>query len=279
MFQASDEQGLSYSTIPTIPGLEELATPSRLYLVDVVDSGVFEEAMGRLMVEARVGLNCLGEAVGREGVLSLLVLATARDVFVFDLQLLGTEGFQYGLWAVLRRPELVKVGATLATTTATATLTQVVHDVRQMSDLLFHQFNLTLANVFDTMAAHLVVANWEAAVPGAAAAAPRLADSARRFLRLGGRAELGLRRDSDPVWRSRALAPQLLVAAATSALLLLPLARELELRLGDPVARASAALLQEVRGIEDDEEARQANLAPHINPDSMVVSLPAWRRR
>ena len=110
MFQASDEQGLSYSTIPTIPGLEELATPSRLYLVDVVDSGVFEEAMGRLMVEARVGLNCLGEAVGREGVLSLLVLATARDVFVFDLQLLGTEGFQYGLWAVLRRPQLVKVG-------------------------------------------------------------------------------------------------------------------------------------------------------------------------
>jgi len=263
MVQGTDEQGLSYSTLPTIPGLEELATPSRLYLVDVVDSEVFEEATSRLMVEARVGLSCLGEAVGREGVLSLLVLATARDVFVFDLQLLGTEGFQYGLWAVLRRPELVKV----------------VHDVRQMSDLLFHQFNLTLANVFDTMAGHLVVANWEATVPGAAAAAPRLVDSARRFLRLGGRPELGLRQDSDPVWRSRALAPELLVAAANSARLLLPLARELEPRLGDPVARASAALLQEVRGMEDDEEARQATLAPHINPDSMVVSLPAWRRR
>ena len=113
MVQGTDKQGLSYSTLPTIPGLEELATPSRLYLVDVVDSEVFEEATSRLMVEARVGLSCLGEAVGREGVLSLLVLATARDVFVFDLQLLGTEGFQYGLWAVLRRPELVKVGATL----------------------------------------------------------------------------------------------------------------------------------------------------------------------
>ena len=81
------------------------------------------------------------------------------------------------------------------------------------------------------------------------------------------------------MWRSRALAPELLVAAANSAWLLLPLARELEPRLGDPVARASAALLQEIRSMEDDEEARQATLAPHINPDSMVVSLPAWRRR
>ena len=36
----------------------------------------------------------------------------------------------------------------------------MVHDFRASSDLLYHQFGLKLVNVFDTMAAHIVVTNW-----------------------------------------------------------------------------------------------------------------------
>ena len=42
--------------------------------------------------------------------LSLLVLAREEEVFVFDILLLGMDGFQYGLYAVLHRSDLVKVG-------------------------------------------------------------------------------------------------------------------------------------------------------------------------
>ena len=61
---------------------------------------------------------------------------------------------------------------------------QVVHDVRQLSDILHHQFQVTLVNVFDTMAAHLVVANWEADTPRQnLEVAPALVDTVRRFLK------------------------------------------------------------------------------------------------
>ena len=60
----------------------------------------------------------------------------------------------------------------------------MVHDVRQLSDILHHQFQVTLVNVFDTMAAHLVVANWEADTPRQnLEVAPAFVDTVRRFLR------------------------------------------------------------------------------------------------
>ena len=60
----------------------------------------------------------------------------------------------------------------------------MVHDVRQLSDILHHQFHLTLVNVFDTMAAHLMVANWEADNPRQnMEVAPTLEDTLRRFLK------------------------------------------------------------------------------------------------
>ena len=110
-------------------------------------------------------------------------------------------------------------------------LHRVVHDVRHLSDILHHQFQVTLVNVFDTMAAHLVVANWEADMPRRKIeVAPTLEDTLRRFQK---RVDLdpGVLDDgSSPYkvnkrWRLRSLPKQLLLEAATSALLLLPLAK------------------------------------------------------
>ena len=57
----------------------------------------------------KIGLVGKGEALGREGILSLLVFSTQEEVFVFDILLLAVDGFKYGLFAVLQRPDLIKV--------------------------------------------------------------------------------------------------------------------------------------------------------------------------
>ena len=107
--QCVDADGLPYTSLT--PSLfNDGKTTLRVYLVDMVDSKLFEESISRLMTATKVGLAGKGEALGREGVLSLLVLAREEEVFVFDILLLGMDGFQYGLYAVLHRPDLVKVG-------------------------------------------------------------------------------------------------------------------------------------------------------------------------
>jgi len=270
MAECVDADGLPYTSLrSSSSNSPDRKTTHRVYLVDMVDSKLFEESISRLMKASRVGLVGKGEALGREGVLSMLVLAAEEEVFVFDVLLLGMDGFQYGLYAVLHRPDLVKV----------------VHDVRQLSDILHHQFQVTLVNVFDTMAAHLVVANWEADNPRQnLEVAPTLEDTLRRFLKMSD-LEFGIpeatgssQAAASSRWRLRALPHQLLLEAAVSAFLLLPLANVLEQKLLEPVNRTSEALLDQIRSLTDDSEAEQAALTPQFNPDSMILALPLWRR-
>ena len=130
----------------------------------------------------------------------------------------------------------------------------MVHDVRHLSDILHHQFQVTLGNVLDTMVAHLVVANWEADTPRQdMEVAPALEDTSRRFLKVcdsdfGHFATGSSQPATSSRWQLRSLPKQLLLDAATSAFLLLPLANVLEQKLLDPVNRASEALLDEVFG-------------------------------
>ena len=56
----------------------------------------------------------------------------------------GNSRFRWDLASVLGNEECVKV----------------VHDFRASADLLYHQYGLELINVFDTMAAHIMVTNW-----------------------------------------------------------------------------------------------------------------------
>ena len=108
--QCVDADGLPYTSLTLSFNSPDSKTTLRVYLVDMVDSKLFEESISRLMKAAKVGLVGKGEAPGREGVLSLLVLAAEEEVFVFDILLLGVDGFKYGLYAVLHRPDLVKAG-------------------------------------------------------------------------------------------------------------------------------------------------------------------------
>ena len=110
--QCVDSDGLPYTPLPlsSVNSPDMVKMTHRVYLVDMVDSKLFEESISRLMKAAKVGLVGKGEALGREGVLGLLVFATEEyEVFVFDILTLGMGGFQYGLYAVLHCPDLVKV--------------------------------------------------------------------------------------------------------------------------------------------------------------------------
>jgi len=253
-----DSHGFSYRSLP--PVMKNIPV-HRLYLVDPVSSSLFHESISRLMCVTTVGLTCEGESLGRHSILSLLVLTTHEDVFMYDMLCLGhRDGFQSGLWSVLCRTDLVKV----------------VHDVRQMSHVLFHQFNIVLENVFDTMAAHIVVTDWSVEPQSRLTTAPNFKYLVRYYLDCVNMDILGtLSKVSS--WQTRPLSPSQLVTAASISVCLLPLAKVLEHRLTLPMEVACQGLLDDVRKM-DNEEAAAAVLEPHLTPDCMLDTLPVWRR-
>ena len=117
---------------PSIP--PSFITPSHLYFVEK-EGDFFEEAVVRLSSCNRLGISMEGQVLGRNGKTSLLVISSLEEVFIFDLLAMGVNAFKWGLYLVLRNKEVVKV----------------VHDCRQVSDTLYHQYGVQLENVFDTL--------------------------------------------------------------------------------------------------------------------------------
>ena len=79
--------------------------------------------------------------IGRAAELSLLLFSTKTDVFLFDMVKLGSDSLNN---SPLR--DLLEDGGVM----------KVVHDSWAVSDLLKHQYDIVLSNVYDTLAAHLV---------------------------------------------------------------------------------------------------------------------------
>ena len=82
-----------------------------------------------------ISLGMAGLRLGRSGTMVWLSVATSNIIFHFDVAKIGaSEVMEGGLGTVLQDGNVVKV----------------VHDCRSMEDLLHHQLNLNLTNVFDT---------------------------------------------------------------------------------------------------------------------------------
>ena len=101
---------------------------------------VYEEAVARVRAAGQVGVSGEGGLLGRACPLAFLLLATREDVFMFDVERMGEEGWQYGLRTVLQDSKLVKI----------------LHDCRQLSDCLWHQHNVRLAGVYGITAENMV---------------------------------------------------------------------------------------------------------------------------
>ncbi|XP_063415496.1 uncharacterized protein LOC134697261 isoform X2 [Mytilus trossulus] len=101
----------------------------------------FHDAISHLKEQSEVGVSFSGVCIGRDGKLSLVQIATTIDVFVFDVLALGPNCWDLGLKSIFEDPRLSKV----------------MHDCRFPSDMLHHQFDVKLVNIFDTQVAEVFV--------------------------------------------------------------------------------------------------------------------------
>lgn len=114
--------------------------PKEFHVVDEMDEA-FHEAINSLKKASQLGLGYDGLKIGRDGCLSVLVVATEEKVFLFDILMLKNDAFDQGLKDILESKEVEKI----------------VHDCRQICDCLQHLFQVTLDNIFDTEVADILV--------------------------------------------------------------------------------------------------------------------------
>jgi len=91
------------------------------------------EAFADIGNQSAIALDCEGVELGRKGVLCLLQIATADQVYLFDVLALKSSLFSQGLKDILERPVPNKL----------------IYDCRRDSDILYHQFGIRLKGVLD----------------------------------------------------------------------------------------------------------------------------------
>jgi len=241
-----------------------ILTPSRLYIVDRLGS-LFEKAIARLQAAERFGLSSEGGLLGRASPLAFLLFATKEDVFMFDVEELGEEGWDAGLRRVLEEPNLLKI----------------IHDCRQLSDCLWHQHNVRLTGVYDTMAGDMVYISTNLLF----GLLPRYTRSQAHLVRdyLGVQDEeiafpryrrAGLAEEQE-AWRQRPLADHLLLLAARGVLYLPALYAFIRAANLQPFHQAVALLNSQVRDA-DDPDAARLSVESHQVPRAVSSVLPDW---
>uniref|UniRef100_A0A023GBL7 Putative deddy 3'-5' exonuclease domain of egalitarian n=1 Tax=Amblyomma triste TaxID=251400 RepID=A0A023GBL7_AMBTT len=109
-------------------------------VVDKVNDQL-SDAIAALKQEQSISIGYEGTKVGRHGFLSVLVAATSSKVHIFDVFALKEELFSHGLKEILESKDIQKV----------------IHGCRHLSDSLYHQYQVSLDNVFDTMVADIIL--------------------------------------------------------------------------------------------------------------------------
>ncbi|XP_067661474.1 uncharacterized protein [Haliotis asinina] len=119
-------------------------TNGDFHIIDKLDE-VFREAIEYIQVQKVIGVGLEGVCIGRDGTLCWLQVSTKEEIFLFDVLSLRHECFQHGLQKIME----------------SGTILKVMHDCRQPSDLLYHQFGVELVNVFDTQVAAVIIYRME----------------------------------------------------------------------------------------------------------------------
>jgi len=114
----------------------DIRLPKIVYMICELGEG-FDKALEEITAAPVIGLKLEGVKINRRGELSSLGITTSSAVFIFDIDQLQEAVFQYGLRWVLESKTILKI----------------VHDVRRTSDMLFHDYQVKLSNVFDTAVA------------------------------------------------------------------------------------------------------------------------------
>ncbi|XP_034273709.1 piRNA biogenesis protein EXD1 isoform X1 [Pantherophis guttatus] len=176
----------------------------------------FQKTFGSAMMHIKNQSVCSIAAEGvnlcRHGKLSWLQVATKRQVFLFDIFVLGAQVFKNGLQMILEDQNILKV----------------IHDCRWLSDCLSHQYGIVLSNVFDTQVADVLQFSMETGgyLPHRVST---LQECLMRYLRLPDKCvsffeykQQAMEEDPE-VWFLRPLPPVLLNILALETVYLLPL--------------------------------------------------------
>jgi hypothetical protein len=112
----------------------------------------FYDALADIISHKVIGLACQGITIGRNGQLCFLQISTpCQQTYIYDILSLGCEAFDAGLRQILESPNVQKV----------------IFNCRCLSDMLYHQYDVILTNVFDCQVAHisLFCARYHGVVP------------------------------------------------------------------------------------------------------------------
>jgi hypothetical protein len=101
----------------------------------------FDRTIAMIREEPEIGLEVKGVGVGRNCQLCMVQLSCRKGVFLFDVVRLGVDCIERGLAEVFQSSQITKV----------------LHDCRRTSHILFHQFCITLSNIFDTQVTDLFI--------------------------------------------------------------------------------------------------------------------------
>ncbi|PFX34136.1 Exonuclease 3'-5' domain-containing protein 1 [Stylophora pistillata] len=109
------------------------------YVYKLVDGeSVLQEAISEIKQKIAerntlLAVDCEGDSLSRKGALTIITVATAEKVYIFDVQKLGQRVFTSGLGEILEDKSREKL----------------MFDCRQDSDALWHQFQVKLGGVLD----------------------------------------------------------------------------------------------------------------------------------
>lgn len=107
--------------------------PQTTCIIDKINDN-FCEIITYILNQHLVGICAEGVNIGRHGKICWISISTPKYICLFDICNLEKEAFDNGLKELFEKPTLLKI----------------CHDCRQLSDALFHQYGVKLANVFDT---------------------------------------------------------------------------------------------------------------------------------
>ncbi|XP_057716257.1 piRNA biogenesis protein EXD1 isoform X2 [Corythoichthys intestinalis] len=109
---------------------------------EVIDG--FDEKFGPAVMTIKqqqvVSVGADGVEIFKHGRLCWLQIATKKQVYLFDILLLGAKAFKNGLSMILENKRILKV----------------IHDCRLIAGCLMTQFGVKLTNVFDTQVADVL---------------------------------------------------------------------------------------------------------------------------
>ena len=238
--------------------------PTKLYFVDEFPGEKYDIAMEILSAQRIVGVALEGRELSRQGQLSLISFSTPDAVIMFDVVGLGPELLQEDVRHVLQSPDIMKV----------------FHDVRRSSDILFHRYGIKMANVYDTLVAHVFFMTTALFAGYLPTNMHSVANLARAYLGISGTClffphfrvdKIG---EDSSIWMERPLTNTLLVGAVRNVMYLLDLQRATRQCMNSHFVRGVECFLSCTRD-SDDHDAAYANLS--TLPRDFVNCLPDWR--